>query len=279
MATTESTAVIDRAFAVLQACAESRRTVSLADLVRLTGLPKTTLHRLCWKLEELGALEHHTDGFRIGPRLFALGAINPTVQRLRTQTMPFLYGMSEETGLVANLAVMQDERVLLVDEVFADERPVPRMVGALMPLHATALGKALLAAEPPARRKALLGSGPLKPYTRHTIIRTDRLLEQIAIAAQTGIAYSREEWRLGFAGVASPIVSNDRASGAVALVGIKRAADVTRYADSVLRAAKGAAAALNNPIIRDSRGAYWEESVAGFEDPVPLSGTGDSHSS
>lgn len=251
--------MIDRAFAVLQTCAESRRTVSLADLVRLTGLPKTTLHRLCWKLEEVGALEHHGDGFRIGPRLFALGAINPTVQRLRTQTMPFLYGMSDETGLVANLAIMQDERVLLIDEVFADERPVPRMVGALMPLHATALGKALLAGEPAARRRALLGEGPLERYTRHTIVEPEQLLEQIAIAAQTGVAYSREEWRLGLAGVAAPIISGGRASGALALVGIKRAADVTRFTDSVIRAAEGAAAALRNPVIRDSRGAHWEQ--------------------
>ena len=261
----DSVAVIDRAFAVLETCAESRRTVSLADLTRLTGLPKTTLHRLCWKLEELGALEHFGDGFRIGPRLFALGAMNPTVQRLRTQAMPFLYGLSEETHLVSNLAIMEDERVLLIDEVFADERPVPRMVGALLPLHATALGKALLAAEPVARRKTLLGPGPLEPYTRHTIIQPEKLLAQLAVAAKSGVAYSREEWRLGFAGVAAPILSGGRAAGAVALVGISRAADVTRFADPVARAANGVARALHNPVIRDSRGAYWEQQTGGPE--------------
>lgn len=59
MAQPDSNAVIDRVFAILETCAESRRTISLADLARLTDLPKSTLHRICWKLESLGALEHH----------------------------------------------------------------------------------------------------------------------------------------------------------------------------------------------------------------------------
>lgn len=250
--------MIDRVFAILESCAESRRTVSLADLARLTDLPKSTLHRICWKLVSLEALEHHEDGFRIGPKLFALGAINPMVQRLRTQSMPFLYGMSAETGLVANLAVLQGNRALLIDEVFADERPLPRMVGAMLPLHATALGKALLAVEPAERRQMLVEAEPLQPYTRRTIVRPAALLDQLATVEASGIAYSREEWWPGFAGVAAPIVAEGKAVGALALVGIPRAADVTRYAVNVRKAVTGTAAALKHPVIRDSQSAVGE---------------------
>jgi DNA-binding IclR family transcriptional regulator len=254
----ESTTVIDRVFAILDTCANSRRTLSLADLVRETGLPKSTLHRLCRKLATIGALEYRPDGFRIGPRLFSLGALNPAMQRLRTQSMPSLYRMSADTGLITNLAVLQGDRALLIDEVFPDERPVPRMVGGLLPVHASALGKALLAWEPMARRRELLGTGELERFTRHTVTDRDKLLVQLDTIRETGISFSQEEMRLGFAGVAAPIVLDGKAEGAIALIGIPRASDTKSYAGIVKRAAVATAAALRNPVIRDARATFAE---------------------
>jgi len=227
----------------------------LADLARQTGLPKTTLHRLCWKLESLGALEQHQDGFRIGAKLFALGAVNPRVQRLRTASMPFLYEMAASTGHVANLAIMEEGRALLIDEVFAAEKPVPRMVGARLPLHATALGKVLLGAQPPRVRRELVGRDFLPAFTRNTIVRPNVLLEQLEVVARSGISYSREEWRLGFAGVAASVHVDGKLAGALALVGIPRAMDVERYGATVRAAADGLAEALKHPVIRDA--AAW----------------------
>jgi DNA-binding IclR family transcriptional regulator len=255
-------ALIDRVFTVLDACAASRRTVSLADLVQLTGLPKTTLHRLCWKLEAVGALEQHQDGFRVGPKLFALGAMNPTLQRLRTASMPFLYDLSTGTGHVSNLAIMHGGRALLVDEVFAAEKPFPRMVGALLPLHATALGKVLLAAQPTPTRRRLIGTTLLPAFTRHTIVRPKILLDQLEVVARTGIAYSREEWRLGFAGIAASVPGDAPRVAALALVGIPLASDLESYERAVRDAAEGVARALKRPVIRD-------HSAWAGEDPDP----------
>jgi len=244
---------IERAFAVLEACAASRRTVSLGDLVRLTGIPKSTLHRLCWQLTEQGALEHRPDGYRIGPKLFSLGAVNPTIQRLRTAGMPLLHALSSFTGHVANLAVLHGDRALLLDEVFALEKPAhPRMVGATLPLHATALGKVLLATQPVAVRRALLGEGILPAYTRRTVVRPGVLLEQLQVVAETGIAHSREEWRLGFAGVAASVRTHEEPRAAIALVGIPRADETERYVGVVRNAADALAEALKRPVIRDA---------------------------
>lgn len=243
---------VDRTFAVLDACATSRRTVSLGDLVQLTGIPKSTLHRLCLRLTQQGALDHHPDGYRIGPRLFGLGAVNPTIQRLRTASMPLLHALSSSTGHVANLAVLHRDQVLLLDEVFALEKPFPRMVGATLPLHATALGKVLLATQPVAIRQALVGSSVLPAFTRNTVVRPELLLEQLAAAARSGIAHSREEWRLGFAGVAASVRTHEEPRAAVALVGIPRAVDTERYAGAVRNAADALADALKRPVIRDA---------------------------
>jgi DNA-binding IclR family transcriptional regulator len=250
----ESTSAVDRVFIVLEACARSGRTVSLTDLVAATGMAKTTAHRLCWKLTSLGALEHVDGGFRIGPRLFALGALNPTLLRLRTASMPLLYEMSRETGHISNLAIMENDRALLIDEVFAAERSVPRMVGASMPLHATALGKVLLAGQPLERRTTLVGPELLHPFTRHTIVRPNLLLEQLVVIARSGIAYSREEWRLGVAGVAASVLDGGRPVAALALVGIPRAVEVERYGQTVRAAADALAVAIKRPVIRDAAG-------------------------
>lgn len=249
--------MIDRVFAILESCAESRRTMSLADLARATGLPKSTLHRLCGKLVAIGALEPRADGYRIGARLFSLGALNPTVQRLRTQSMPSLYRMSAETGLTANVAVLQGDEVLLLDEVFRVESALPRMVGASLPLHATALGKALLSTETLDRRKELLGSGPLPQFTRYTVTDVSKLLREIDHIEKTGVAFSHDELQIGFAGVASPIISHGRGEGAVALQGM-RSTDAKSYAGTVRHTAIAVAGALRNPVIRGALPMYAE---------------------
>src|ERR1044071_7040178 len=90
--------VADRLFSVLESCASSPRALTLADLVERTGLPKTTLHRTCWKLVERGALENDGDGSRIATKLFALGSRSPTLRRLRVIGMPYLHDLVAVTG-------------------------------------------------------------------------------------------------------------------------------------------------------------------------------------
>jgi IclR family transcriptional regulator, acetate operon repressor len=244
--------VIDRVFAILGNCAESRRTMSLADLARSTGLPKSTLHRLCGRLVAIGALEPRVDGYRIGRLLFSLGALNPAVLSLRTHSMPALARMSADTGLSANLAVLHADKVLFLDEVFRLERAVPRFVGTLLPLHATALGKALLSVEPPFQRKALLGPGPLQRFTRKTTTDVDRLLQEVELAKGAGVATSFEELRPGLFAVAAPIVVDGVGQGVVALSGMPRARDVKSYRGIVAQAAAMTAETLKRPVIRDA---------------------------
>jgi len=212
--------VADRVFVVLESCAASHRALSLADLVERTGLPKTTLHRVCWKLVELGMLDHGDDGFRIGTKLFALGGMNPRLRRLRAVAMPYLHALATHSGWVVNLAIPSDGRALIVEEVFGRGHPAPlaRMCGATMPLHATAIGKALLAGLDEDELGATLGDAALKPFTRSTIVRPSVLREHLAGIRGRGVAFSHQEWRLGTSGVAAPVVADGETVAAVAVV-------------------------------------------------------------
>lgn len=212
--------VADRLFAVIESCASSPRALSLAELVERTGLPKTTLHRSCWKLVDLGMLEHGPDGFQVGTKMYALGCMNPELRRLRVLAMPFMHELVAATGRVVNLAVLSDRRALLVDEVFGSVAPaMPKMMGAGMPLHATAIGKALLLRRSPEELDATIGTGLLRPYTKHTIVRPELFREHLGAAAEDGIVFSRQEWRRGTSGVGVPISYDGTMVAAIALIG------------------------------------------------------------
>jgi DNA-binding IclR family transcriptional regulator len=246
-ALTNGPSVADRLFSVLESCAYSTGPLTLADLVERTGLPKTTLHRTCWKLVELGALEHDDGGagFRIGTKLFALGGMSPSLRRLRVTGMPLLHELVAVTGAVANLAVLSDRRALLVEEVFGPvTTSMAKMVGATMPLHATAIGKALLMGQPEETFDDIVGDQLLRPFTRNTIVRPNLLREHLAVAARSGLAVSRGEWRLGTAGVAAPIVVDGETVAAVALLGKFSDAELNRLGAPVRVVAQRFARAL-----------------------------------
>jgi IclR family transcriptional regulator, acetate operon repressor len=237
--------VADRVFLVLEACAASPRALSLVDLVERTGLPKTTLHRTCWKLVELGMLEHAGGGFRIGTKLFALGSMNTQLRRLRAVAMPHLHALVARTGWATNLAVAADGRALIVEEVYgASAHEMRRMVGVRVPLHATAVGKALLCGYRDEELDEVIGDGMLRPYTKTTIVRPTVLREQLAAIRHSGVAYSHEEWAIGTSGVASPVVVGGSVIAAIATVGPPGAAGMRRCADPVRLAAASVAQAL-----------------------------------
>jgi len=238
--------VADRMFTVLDACAANRRPLTLVDLGELTGLPKTTLHRVCWKLVELRVLVHSDSGFELGARLYALGAMSPSLRRLRANAMPLMHTLVAASGWMANLGVLYERCALVVDEVAGSVAlpPRERMLGTTMPLYATALGKALAANAPQRLRDELCAPLLLRPYTRYTIVRTDLLREHLEETARRGYAISHEELRLGICGVAAPVIVDGEVLAALALVGPRDDGALRRLAGHVQLAAQRLAQAL-----------------------------------
>lgn len=212
--------MVDRVFSVIESCACSGRPLTLVDLSARTGLPKTTLHRVCWKLVDLGVLTHGPKGFEVGCKLFALGSMSPELRQLRARAMPRLYELVARTGWATNLAVLADSKALVVEEVYGPRtRQMPRMVGGRLPLHATAIGKVLLSGFSDAELDELLGVRLLRPFTAHTVVRPNLLRDQIERIRESGVAFSHEEWSIGTSGVAGPIYRGHHVIGAIAVVG------------------------------------------------------------
>ncbi|MGY0021431.1 IclR family transcriptional regulator [Streptomyces sp. YJ-C3] len=146
----EGQPVIERAFALLGAFDSDHRALSLADLARRSGTPRSSALRLARSLVQVGALERLDDGrFVVGLRLLETASLAPRGHGLRAVAMPFMEDLFHVTRQHVLLAVRNDDEALLVERLSAlDASPVRYRVGGRLPLASTGVGLVLLAFAP-----------------------------------------------------------------------------------------------------------------------------------
>jgi DNA-binding IclR family transcriptional regulator len=202
--------VLSRALAVLGCFTDEHPEQTLGMIVSSTGLASATAYRLVAELVEWGALERPSRGrYRIGTRLWQLGALAPVARGLRDAALPYLQDLASVTGQVVHLVVLEGDQALFVERLAGHaEVRVRSRVGRLMPLHASGPGKVLLAHAPPELLAALLSRG-LDRAASGTITEPDRLIRALADIRATGFCLSRDEMTDGASSVAAPICGAD----------------------------------------------------------------------
>jgi DNA-binding IclR family transcriptional regulator len=206
--------VTARALAVLAAFDAAHARLTLSDVARRTGLPLTTVHRLTRELEAWRALERDADGlYRIGLRLWEIGLLAPVASRLREVALPFMQDLYEATRENIHLAVQDGFDALYVEKLTGHRSvPIVSRTGGRLPMHATGVGKALLAFGGEAFIEYYC-QRPLERPTRYTIVERGRLLRELAVTRERGYATTSEEMTLGSYSIAMPILDE---SGVVA---------------------------------------------------------------
>lgn len=179
--------------------------LQLAELSYLSGLNKTTTHRLLQALlsEELLDRNPATSAYRLGPGMMALGVQALSSSDLRLRARPFLKRLAEETGETATLEVPIDDTMLILDEVTSKHFVgASGNVGTRWPIHATSTGKALIAFEQhgPDRLRETLQS-----LTPRTITELDALQKQLGDIRRRGFAETIDELEEGFSGVGAVV--------------------------------------------------------------------------
>lgn len=144
------TSVTARALSLLAAFDSAHRSQTLSELARRSDLPLATAHRLVSELVEWGALVRQDDGaYVVGRRLWSLGLLAPTQTGLRELASPYLHDLYGATGATVHLAVLDGARALYLDRLAGHASvPVISEIGGRLPLHATGVGKVLLAHAP-----------------------------------------------------------------------------------------------------------------------------------
>jgi DNA-binding IclR family transcriptional regulator len=208
--------VLWKAFDVLGAFSHRHRVLTLAQIVRHTGLPKSTVHRVLAMLAEVGAVEQADGGYRIGLRMFTLGALPPEAA-LREAALVHLEELHRYTGQTLHFAVLRGAEVTYLEKLPGRKGvPTPAIIGDRLPAHCTAVGKALLTFSADETVAAAL-AGPLPRRTGKSLVTAERVRSQLDAIRVSGFALDREESADGLACVAVPVLVRDQAVAAVSV--------------------------------------------------------------
>ncbi|HKW37989.1 MAG TPA: IclR family transcriptional regulator [Burkholderiales bacterium] len=203
---------------LIKAFSEDQYEIGISDLAKRLGLAKSTVHRLASTLLDQGMLEQNAgDGkYRLGLTLFELGTLVRRKMDFTTEARPFLRTLLEKTGETVHLGILDHDSVLYV--ISLESKQALRMgskVGTRAPVHATAVGKALLAFQPEEEIGRIIARG-LPPSAPNTIVDPKALQREISAVRARDYAIDDEEGEAGLRSIAAPI-RNDAANVVAAI--------------------------------------------------------------
>jgi len=239
--------VTSKVFSILAAFEGRSSGLTLSEISALADLPLPTAHRLVTELVGWGALERDPKGrYVVGLRLWEVA--QNAGRQLRETVRPYLQDLFSLTQETAHLAIREGNEALYIDRVYSSKR-VPRAsrVGGRLPLHATAVGKVLLAYEEQWVREAYL-AGPLTAHTAHTHVHPARLAKELVLVREQGYATTAEEVRPGSCSIAVPVSGGNASGAALGLVMLSnQAASMNRHLPVLRGVAQRIETAMKRP--------------------------------
>jgi DNA-binding IclR family transcriptional regulator len=249
--------VAGKVMAILEAFAPGGVRLTLTEVCRRAGLPLATGHRLVGELTGGGFLERLPDGsYRVGMRLWRIGAQASAATALRELALPHMEDLYEATHENVQLAVVSDHKALYLERLRGPRSvPIVTRVAAELPLHATGVGRVLLAFSSEEFVTEVLAEG-LTPHTPRTLTDPARLRDCLADVRRTGYAVTVEEMTLGSCSVAAPVRdANGAVLAAMSLVTRRQGADLRRLVPAVLSAAR----ALSHDVVTHGGSTEWKD--------------------
>lgn len=208
--------VIARAASILRLLQEHPQGLTFAQISREIALPRSTVYRIACALEAEKFVTAAPEGIvHLGSGLVPLG--KAVTRDWRRALRPYLEELFLEVNETVDLAVLEDDHALFVDQLAAPHRlQAVSGVGISFPLYCNACGKAILAELPDTEIVRLLPER-LSALTPHTITTRTRLMEELERVRSERIAYDREEHTIGIAAVG---ISIRNARGDIAAISI-----------------------------------------------------------
>jgi DNA-binding IclR family transcriptional regulator len=213
---------VDRAARILKALGAGAPRLGVSELADRLGLAKTTVYGLLRTLERQDLVEQdvETGKYRLGPAMLQLGNAFLDNHELRARSLLWADTLATTVGEAVRVGVLHGRQVLVVHHVFRPDGTVQILeVGASLPWHASALGKAQVSALPPDRRRTLL-AGPMPRLTGRTIVDPHQLAIALDEIAGAGLATEDQEAVIGEAEIAAPVFDHrGHAVGAIGVAG------------------------------------------------------------
>jgi IclR family acetate operon transcriptional repressor len=236
---------VERAIAIISCFDSDVPDLGLGEIAKRTSLRVSTAHRIVRALVRGGLLaqDPRTEHYHLGPRLALLG--QSAMARYGLDVVrPQLEDLARATGEAASLGVRDGDDVVVVLRAESTQ-PLrfDRPHGARVPLHASAMGKALLAFAGAEPKATVADLGGLARFTPQTLVRRSDLVADLVTTRERGYSINREERHDGVCGVGAPVLDADgTARAGVAIQGPSHRFDDRRLSELGPRVVAAAAA-------------------------------------
>ncbi|MFH7564269.1 IclR family transcriptional regulator [Oceanimonas smirnovii] len=197
-----------KAYSVLQAFDCGRQYLGLSELVKLTGMNKSSVQRFTYTWEQLGLLQKSpvTKAYRLTPKCLDLGFRHLRSEPLVEIATPRLADASHRLGVNVNLSVMDDTDIIYLLRFPSEKQTLNAMLpGRRVPAYCSSGGRMLMSFLGDEAVDALLNRSKLAPITRYTIYEQAQIKAQIAQARENGFAICDQECLLGEIAISVPI--------------------------------------------------------------------------
>lgn len=207
-------------------CFSDSEELGITELAAAIGIGKTVTARLVSSLAEFGYLWQNpvTKKYRLGLKFLYWGSLVAERSEITRLADPYLRVLSKTFQLTSHLAVWDNNGAMIIGKVtmgpmvYMDSR-----VGTTLPIHASAVGKCLLAYAPLEIQEEYLSNIRLVQYTENTHVDKKYFWEECMQVRQQGVAFDNEESNLGLSCMAVPILdSRGRAVAAISTSGQTR---------------------------------------------------------
>ncbi|MDI3559508.1 IclR family transcriptional regulator [Bradyrhizobium sp. Arg816] len=210
---------VDRALSILETLAEDDEGYRLSDLAVRTGLSASTVHRLLATLESrrFVQFDRAESKWHVGVRSFTVGASFARRRNFSTQAIPYLRKLRDLTRETANLAVVDDEFIIVLTRM--ESREIMRsltQVGGRVAMVTSGVGKAVLATYSDEDVGAVIRHHGMPRLTEKSIVRPGDLFKELEKIRKQGFALDDEEACMGLRCIAA-VVYNDCAEPLAAI--------------------------------------------------------------
>jgi IclR family pca regulon transcriptional regulator len=202
----EYLSTLERGLSVLRAFDATRTDMALSDVAAVTGLSPAVARRCLNTLVSLGYIRQSGRRFLLTPEVLAFGSAYLNSMNIETVAVPPLQVLAAQTGDSVSLAVRSGRDILYVVHIPSNRRiRLGAGVGTRFPLHATSMGKVLLAYSGEAVIEEFLAGGPLPRLTERTVSDAASFRARLTLVRDRHYDSALDELDYGIVSVAVPV--------------------------------------------------------------------------
>ena len=199
---------VERALAMLEAVSQESEGLSNAEISRKLEMPKSSASYILRTLEKQGYLHRDVQSgkYRVGLKVLSLSRGALSGIDVREVGLPIMRNLMEKTNLTCHLAILDGPEAVYIEKV--EPQGFIRMdtwVGRRMRVHATSVGKALVAHIPQEKLEKIIAERPMERRTPKTITTMPRLLKELERVRSLGYSVDDEENNLGARCLGAPV--------------------------------------------------------------------------